>query len=146
MKPSPILASLAWLAAVAPTWAQSDPEAGACARARDPVRCEMRDAALKTCADLRGMDKRLCFETHMAPIECTTAQDPARCERIQQAKATCSDQLGAELRRCLREHGAPPETANKKAKKTKKPIAKPRSTTRTKPQSPTPVSSSATAR
>lgn len=126
MKPSLILAGLAWLAA-APACAQSNPENGACAKARDPIRCETREAALKTCADLRGVDKRLCFEEQMLPVECATAQDPARCERVRLAKATCGDQAGEDHRRCLREQGAPAELAKKKVKITKKKRAKPRS-------------------
>jgi len=146
MKPSLILAGLAGLLAAAPAWAENSPEGDACAKARDPVRCETRDAALKTCADLRGVDKRLCFEEQMLPVECGTAQDPARCEHVRLAKAACGDQLGEEHRRCLRAQGAPAEPARKKAKSTKKKRAKPHSTAKTKHKSPTPLSPPATVR
>ena len=132
MKPLLILTSLIWLTAAAPVWPQSNPENDGCAKARDPVRCAMRETALKTCADLRGVDKQLCFEEQMLPMECGTAQDPARCERVRLAKATCSEQIGEAHRRCLREQGALTEPARKKVKPGKKKRAKPGSTAKTK--------------
>jgi len=49
------VAALPWL----PAFAQS--AADDCARARDPVRCEARQAALKICADKRGAEKSACL-------------------------------------------------------------------------------------
>ena len=119
MKSILILPGLAWLIATAPVGAQSNAAASACDLARDPARCEAREDALKSCADLRGVDKRLCLDAHVLPVDCGLAQDPARCERIQQAKANCSEKIGADYRRCLREQSASGNRAKKKTKKIK---------------------------
>ena len=42
-----------------------------CAKARDPERCEARQAALKNCAEKRGAEKRACLEASIPPVDCS---------------------------------------------------------------------------
>ena len=120
--------------------AQTTSDTSDCTKARDPIRCEKRETALRTCSDLRSADKRLCFETHMLPDDCGSAQDPVRCERIQQAKVICGEKLGADQRRCLLEQAGPPVQAKNKAKRSgttkKKPAKKPPAKKPAKPPVP----------
>lgn len=83
-----------------PALAQS--AADYCARARDPVRCEARQAALKNCAEKRGAEKRACLEASIPPVDCGKAQNPPRCEAAQKAKEICKGKTGKELKKCLR--------------------------------------------
>lgn len=76
---------------------------GQCAMARDPVRCEARQAALKTCADKRKAEKQTCLDAHLPPPDCSRAPDPRRCETAQRAKEICRGTSGKELRQCLRD-------------------------------------------
>lgn len=99
-----------------PVFAQS--AADECARARDPVRCEARQAALKTCASKRRAEKQLCIEAHMPPVDCGKAQNPRRCEAIQKAREICKDKTGKALQRCLRD-----EQPRKKKKAKQRPSA-----------------------
>lgn len=84
-----------------PALAQSD--ADDCARARDPARCEARQAALKSCAEKRGAEKRACLDASMPPPDCSKAKKPADCEAAQKAKAACQDKTGKQLQACLRD-------------------------------------------
>ena len=45
-----------------------------CAKARDPARCEARQAALKNCGEKRGAEKRACLEASIPPVDCSKAQ------------------------------------------------------------------------
>lgn len=95
-----------WLALAAgallclPALAQS--AADECARARDPVRCEARQAALKNCAEKRGAEKRACLEAGIPPVDCSKTQNPQRCEATQKARQVCQGKTGKELKKCLR--------------------------------------------
>lgn len=94
-----------------PVFAQS--AADECARARDPVRCEARQAALKTCAAKRRAEKQICIEAHMPPVDCGKAQNPRRCEAVQKAREICQGKTGKALKQCLRDE----QPRKKKAKK-----------------------------
>jgi len=89
--------ALFWL----PAFAQ--PAADDCARARDPVRCEARQAALKICTDKRGAEKSACLEANMPPVDCSQAQNPQKCEAAQKAKKICKGKTGKELKKCMRD-------------------------------------------
>lgn len=90
-------AALPWL----PAFAQS--AADDCARARDPVRCEARQAALKTCSELRGAERHACLDASMPPVDCSQAQNPQKCEAAQKAKEICKGKTGKELKKCMRD-------------------------------------------
>ncbi len=94
-----------------PALAQS--AADSCAAARDPVRCEARQVALKTCAAKRGSEKQSCIEANMPPPDCRRTQDPPRCEAEQRAREICRGKAGKELKQCLRD-AQPPKTARKR--------------------------------
>jgi len=91
------VAALPWL----PAFAQS--AADDCARARDPGRCEARQAALKICADKRGAEKSACLEANMPPVDCSQAQHPQKCEAAQRAREICKGKTGKELNKCMRD-------------------------------------------
>jgi len=74
-----------------------------CARARDPGRCEARQAVLKACSDKRGAERRACLDAGMPPVDCRKSQDPARCEAAQNAKEICKGKTGKPLAKCLRD-------------------------------------------
>jgi hypothetical protein len=74
-----------------------------CARARDPARCEARQAALKNCAEQRGAAKRACLEASMPPVDCSKAQNPQTCEAAEKAKKVCEGKTGKDLKTCLRD-------------------------------------------
>ncbi|MBI3095762.1 MAG: hypothetical protein HYY97_12915 [Rhodocyclales bacterium] len=88
--------------------------AGPCARARDPLRCEAREAALNTCAAKRGAEKSICLEAAMPPPDCRRAPDPRGCAAGQKAAEICRGKTGKQLRQCLREQ-QPPQKARKPA-------------------------------
>ncbi|MDP3515328.1 MAG: hypothetical protein Q8S20_21505 [Sulfuritalea sp.] len=92
--------------------ALAQPAAEPCARARDPLRCEAREAALKTCAAKRGAEKSICLEAAMPPPDCRRAPDPRRCAAGQKAAEICRGKAGSELRQCLRKQ-QPPKTVRK---------------------------------
>lgn len=94
-----------------------------CAAARDPVRCEARQAALKTCADKRGSAKAECLELHMPPLDCAKHSNPAKCEAIQRAKDVCAGKEAKALKQCLKDEG-PKKVATKTTKKAPKKSAK----------------------
>ena len=96
-----------------PAFAQS--AADDCARARDPARCEARQAALKACGEKRGVERRTCLDASMPPVDCSKAQNPQRCEAAQKAKEVCKGKTGKELKKCLRD-----EQPRKKKKVAKK--------------------------
>lgn len=99
-----------------PACAQS--AADDCARARDPVRCEARQAALKNCSEKRGAERRACLDASIPPVDCSKAQNPQRCEAAQKAKEICKDKTGKALKKCLRD-----EQPRKKKKAKKRPSA-----------------------
>jgi hypothetical protein len=84
-----------------PAFAQ--PAADDCARARDPVRCEARQAALKACSEKRGKEKSACLEAGMPPVDCSKSQNPGRCEAAQKARETCKGKTGKALKQCMRD-------------------------------------------
>ena len=108
---------LFWIAAglllALPVHAQS--AADDCAKARDPARCEARQAALKTCSEKRGAEKRACLDANIPPVDCSKSQNPQRCEAAQKAKETCKEKTGKDLKKCLRDEQP------RKKKKPKKP-------------------------
>lgn len=121
-----LLSLVAGLLLGAPAFAQETVDD--CGLARDPARCEARQAALKTCASERGAAKRACLEANMPPVDCAKAENPARCEKAQQARVVCKDKTGPELKQCLSE-GKPKKSkkalkSGKKKKPVKKPLAK----------------------
>lgn len=85
-----------------------------CARARDPVRCEARQAALKNCADKRSAEKRACLEASIPPVDCSKAQNPQACEAAQKAKEICQGKTGKELKKCLRDEQPAKKKRSKK--------------------------------
>ena len=87
-----------------------------CAKARDPARCEARQAALKNCGEKRGAEKRACLEASIPPVDCNKAQNPQNCEAAQKAKEVCKGKTGKELKKCLRDEQ--PRKKKKKAKRT----------------------------
>ena len=87
-----------------------------CAKARDPARCEARQAALKNCGEKRGAEKRACLEASIPPVDCNKAQNPQSCEAAQKAKEVCKGKTGKELKKCLRDEQ--PRKKKKKAKRT----------------------------
>jgi hypothetical protein len=93
-----------------PALAQSD--ADYCARARDPVRCEARQTALKNCAEKRGVERQACLEASIPPVDCSKAQNPQACEAAQKAKEVCQGKTGKKLTKCMRD-----EQPRKKSKK-----------------------------
>lgn len=108
MKRLPLAAAaLFWLPACA------QPAAGDCATARDPVRCEARQAALKTCGEKRGSEKQHCIEANMPPPDCRRTRHPPRCEAEQRAREICRGKADRELKKCLRD-ALPPKTAGKR--------------------------------
>ena len=86
-----------------------------CAKARDPARCEARQAALKNCGEKRGAEKRACLEASIPPVDCSKAQNPQNCEAAQKAKEVCKGKTGKELKKCLRDEQ--PKKKRKKARK-----------------------------
>jgi hypothetical protein len=100
-----------------PALAQSD--ADDCARARDPVRCEARQAALKTCSEKRGAERRACLDASMPPPDCSKAKNPQDCEAAQKAKEICKGKTGPALKKCMRDE---------QPKKKPKPKARPPAT------------------
>ncbi len=88
-----------------PAFAQS--AADYCARARDPARCEARQAALKSCGEKRGAEKRACLEAGIPPVDCSKTQHPQACQAAQDAKEICRGMTGKELKQCLREEQGP---------------------------------------
>ena len=74
-----------------------------CANARDPGRCEAQRAALKSCADKRGAEKRACLDAALPPVDCTKAANPQRCEAAQKAREVCKGKSGKALKACLRD-------------------------------------------
>ena len=91
-----------------------------CAMARDPVRCEARQAAIKTCADKRGAAKTSCLEANMPPIDCTQHSNPAKCEATERAKEICRDKTGAQQKHCLKGEATKAKQTKKSAKKATK--------------------------
>ncbi|MCM2309675.1 MAG: hypothetical protein NDI91_19640 [Sulfuritalea sp.] len=91
----------------------AQPAAEPCARARDPVRCEARLAALKVCAAKRSAEKQACLAAHMPPVDCRRSQDPRGCAAAQRAAEICRGKAGTELRQCLRD-AQPPKTSSKR--------------------------------
>jgi hypothetical protein len=98
-----------------------------CAVARDPARCEARQAALKTCAEVRGAAKHACLEQHMPPVDCTQASNPAKCEAAEKAKEVCRGKSGKALKQCLKGE-TPKKAVKKKAKKSSAPKPKAKQT------------------
>lgn len=90
------------LGALLPLPALAQSAADYCARARDPVRCEARQAAIKNCAAQRGAAKRACLEASMPPVDCAKAKNPQSCEAAQKAKEVCQGKTGKDLKQCLR--------------------------------------------
>lgn len=86
-----------------------------CAQARDPVRCEARQAALIACADKHGAAKHACLDTNMPPVDCNKAQNPQHCETAERAKEICKGKEGRELKSCLKAEA--PKKARKKTAK-----------------------------
>ena len=95
-----------------PVSAQST--ADTCARARDPVRCEARQAALRNCAGKRAKEKQACLEASIPPVDCSRTQNPQSCAAAQKAKEICQGKTGKELKTCLRDEQ--PRTKKKRAK------------------------------
>ena len=89
-----------------------------CARARDPVRCEARQAALKTCSEKHGSERRACLDASIPPPDCTMARNPEQCEAAQKAREICKGKSGRELKTCMRD-----EQPRKKPKAKPGPVA-----------------------
>ena len=109
-----LLALIATALLSLPACAQS--AADHCAKARDPARCEARQAALKTCAEKRGAEKRACLDASIPPVDCSKAKNPQRCEAAQKAKEVCKGKAGKELKKCLRDEQPRKKSKARKAK------------------------------
>lgn len=81
--------------------------AGACAKARDPQRCEALQMAKETCKDKTAAEKRKCMLDAMPPMDCSKAGSPERCAAMQKAKEACKDKAGREHRQCIKEKTRP---------------------------------------
>ncbi|MCF8151225.1 MAG: hypothetical protein K9K30_06305 [Burkholderiaceae bacterium] len=90
-----------------------------CINARDPVRCEARQAALTSCAAKRGAEKQACLEASLPPVDCSKSQNPRQCEAVEQAKLLCAGKSGKAEEKCLRDQQT-------KTRKSKPRRAKPR--------------------
>ncbi|MDP2822454.1 MAG: hypothetical protein Q8O52_07215 [Sulfuritalea sp.] len=90
-----------------------------CAKARDPARCEARQAALKTCGEKRGAERRACLEASIPPVDCNRAPNPQACEAAQKAKEVCKGKTGKDLKKCLRDE----QPRKKKKPRNKQPAA-----------------------
>ena len=95
-----------------------------CAMARDPVRCEARQTAIKTCADKRGPAKTSCLEANMPPVDCTQHSNPAKCEAAERAKEICRDKTGAQQKQCLKGETTKTKVTKKATKKATKKVKK----------------------
>ena len=91
----PAAGALFWL----PAFAQSPVDG--CARARDPLRCEARQAALKACSGKRGAEKQTCLDAGMPPVDCSKASNPPKCIAAQKARDACKAKAGKELKKCM---------------------------------------------
>jgi hypothetical protein len=74
-----------------------------CNKARDPQRCQAREAARAACQDKRGAARRQCMEDSMPPTDCSKAPNPARCSAMLAAREACKDKVGPAHRQCMRE-------------------------------------------
>lgn len=74
-----------------------------CAKARDPARCEARQAALKTCSGMRRAEKEACLEANIPHVDCRQAKEPEKCAAARQARETCKNTNGSELKKCMRD-------------------------------------------
>lgn len=90
-----------------------------CARARDPARCEARQAVLKACGEMRGLERRACLEAGMPPPDCGKSANPQACEAAQKARDLCKGKTGKALKACLREESP----KGKKRRKAARPAA-----------------------
>lgn len=95
-----------------------------CALARDPTRCEARQAALASCSEMHGTYKRACLEAALPPVDCGKSKNPARCESAQKAREACKGLTDQALRTCKQDQ-MPKKTKIGKKKKAK-PSAKSR--------------------
>ena len=95
-----------------------------CAMAREPVRCEARQAAIKACADKRGAAKTSCLEANMPPVDCTQHSNPAKCEAAERAKEICRDKTGAQQKQCLKGETTKTKVTKKATKKATKKVKK----------------------
>jgi len=74
-----------------------------CSKARDPQRCQAREAARAACQGKRGAAHRQCMEDGMPPPDCGRSADPTRCAAKQAAREACRDKTGPAHRQCMRE-------------------------------------------
>ena len=114
-------------------WAQLDLSVD-CGIARDPERCEARQAAIAACSDLRSTAKTACINQYLPPPDCSKASNPGKCEAIERAKETCKGQTGKALKACLGDKSPHKKATAKKGKK--KAAAKP---AKSKPKAKTPA-------
>lgn len=96
------------IAAPLPTTALAQTTGGApkaidCGKARDPQRCQAREAARAACQDKRGAARRQCIEDAMPPPDCSKSPNPARCSAMLAAREACKDKAGPAHRQCMRE-------------------------------------------
>lgn len=101
---TPTILTLLLVLLIAPLLHAEESASADCARARDPARCEARQAALVACAEKRGAAKQTCFESYMPPVDCSRDEDPAHCEAIEHAKTVCKGKLGKALKSCMKGH------------------------------------------
>jgi len=119
----PVILTACLLAASSVAFAQSTPPAGGkghqkmefdCSKAKDPKRCEERQAnakaARKACESKKGAAHEACMRTEF----CAKSPDPKQCEarakekqaRADKIREACKDKKGDEFRACAREqHG-----------------------------------------
>lgn len=74
-----------------------------CARARDPVRCEARQTALKACSEKRHAEKDACLDASMPPVDCSKSRNPLDCAAAQKAREICKGKSGKDMKKCLRD-------------------------------------------
>ncbi len=91
----PAAGTLFWLSASAQSPVDN------CAKARDPVRCEARQAALEVCSGKRGAAKQACLDAAMPPVDCGMASNPPKCDCRTEGQGSLQGQNGKELKKCM---------------------------------------------
>ena len=74
-----------------------------CSIARDPRRCEAKQAAQEACKELQGQARSACVSAALPPPDCRRAPNTVECQARQSTAAACKDKHGKAHRKCLKE-------------------------------------------
>ena len=77
-----------------------------CSVARDPRRCEAKQAVSEACHDLQGQARSACMREALPPPDCSRLPNTAECQSGLAAAEACKDKRGRVNRRCLRKKTA----------------------------------------